>query len=138
MAQPAKHPVPEGMHNITAHLWFDGRCSDAITFYQKVFDAQIIAEPVPWPGGKGVIHSMIKIGDSNIMMADAWPDMVETAPNEHTSVGIFFYTPDCDAVYTKALDEGCTVVNEMMDTFWGDRMGKIRDPFGHVWAIATY
>ncbi|NJK86239.1 MAG: hypothetical protein HC906_09965 [Bacteroidales bacterium] len=80
---------------------------------------------------------MIKIGDSNIMMADAWPGSWETGPVNNATAGIFLYVEDCDTVYKSAVDNGCEVINEMMDAFWGDRMGKVKDPFGHCWAIAS-
>jgi uncharacterized glyoxalase superfamily protein PhnB len=136
MPKPAPRPVPEGMHNITAHLWFNGNCADALELYQRAFDADVI-DSVPGPDGKGVMHSMIKLGDSMIMMADAWPGMWEQGPTTGTTAGIFFYTDDCDLVFDRAVDAGCKILSSMDDMFWGDRMGKLKDPFGHTWAIAT-
>ena len=40
--------------------------------------------------------------------------------------------------WTKAVDEGATITEEIEDKFWGDRFGTITDPFGHVWSIGTH
>lgn len=137
MGERAKRPVPEGLHTLTPHLWFNGNCAEAMEFYQKVFASKELAR-MPGPDGKSILHGMIKIGDSNIMLADAWPAMFEQGPDQSSTVGLFIYTEDCDAMFDKACRAGCEVIAEMMDAFWGDRMGKIKDPFGHCWAIATH
>lgn len=138
MPKKAPHPIPEGMHHITAHLWFNGNCREAVDFYQKAFGAELHSPMVDGPDGKSVMHAMLKFGDSNIMMADAWPGNWEQGPKDYATTGLFLYTEDCDALFQQALNAGCEEMEEMMDTFWGDRMGKVKDPFGHAWAIATY
>jgi PhnB protein len=71
------------------------------------------------------------------MVADGMPGSYAAGPKDHVTASLFFYVDDCDVVYSKALTEGCTVIYEMMDAFWGDRMGTVKDPYGHVWAIAS-
>jgi len=138
MPKKAPNPIPEGMQQLTAHLWFNGNCREAVDFYQKAFGAELHSPMVDGPDGKSVLHAMLKIGDSNLMMADAWPGNWEQGPKDHATTGLFLYTEDCDALFERALNAGCEEMDEMMDTFWGDRMGKVKDPFGHVWAIATH
>lgn len=139
MPQPAPSPIPEGMRAITAHLWFDGNAQEAIAWYQKNFNASLTSPPITFPGGVGIMHAMLKIGDSHIMMADQIPGKAwEHAPKEGSTMSLFVYVDDCDAYYDRAIAEGSEVLEEMMDAFWGDRMGKIKDPFGHVWAFATH
>ncbi len=134
----AKNPIPEGMHSITPHLWFNGDCKKAIEFYQKAFSAELMA-PVAFDTHQDtVMHAMLRIGNSNMMMADAWPDSPEKGPTSFSSVGMWLYVNDCDAAFNQACAAGCEVMMPMMDTFWGDRMGGVVDPFGHVWAIATH
>lgn len=133
----ALKPVPEGMHNITPELWFNGNCAEAIDFYKKAFNAQLAGEVHYSPDGKSVMHAMLRIGDSNIMMADAWPGGWEKGPVDGATAALFLYVEDCDALYNQALGAGCEMMYEMMDAFWGDRMGKVKDPFGHCWSIAT-
>ena len=137
---PIKAPkaVPEGMHTVTVHLWFNGDCKHAISFYQKAFQAEIEEPPVPAPDGNGIMHVMMKIGDSNIMMADAWPNHWEQGPIKGSTASLWLYVDDCDALYKRALDAGCEVVEPIMDAFWGDRNGKVRDPFGHCWSISSH
>jgi len=71
------------------------------------------------------------------MAADVWPGW-ETGPSESTTVGMWVYVEDCDALWERAIGgEGADVLMPMADMFWGDRMGKLKDPFGHTWTIAT-
>ena len=92
------------------------------------------------PDGDKVMHAMIKIGSSLIMLADALPGMHEVAPAEvgHSTVGMWLYVDDVDTLYKRADDAGAEVIDELMDAFWGDRMGKVKDPFGHAWALASH
>lgn len=138
MATPATHPIPEGMHSLTAQLWFNGNCKKAIEFYQKVFDAELLGPISTDSKGNYICHAMVRFDKSNVMMADAWPGSREQGPEGNSSVGMWLYVEDCDAVFKRAVDAGCEVLMPMTDAFWGDRMGKVRDPFGHCWAIATY
>ena len=138
MPEKAAKPVPDGMHTVTTHLYFDGNCREAIDFYQKALGAESMVPPVPTPDGTGIMHAMMRLGDSHIMMADAWPGRWEKGPKEGPTASLFLYVEDCDAFYSRAIDAGCEVVDEMMDTFWGDRMGMVKDPFGHSWAIASH
>ena len=132
------NPVPEDMGTVTTHLLFNGNCRQAIEFYKKTFNASLVGEIMDGPGGKTVMHALIKIGNTPIMVADAMPGSWQKGPADHTTASLFMYVDDCDAVYNKALAGGCKVEHPMMDTFWGDRMGNIIDPFGHAWAIASH
>ncbi|MCA9507628.1 MAG: VOC family protein [Myxococcales bacterium] len=138
MPKPAPSFIPHGMHTITPHLWFNGDCQKAIQFYQRAFDAEEVSLVYSEDKPQTVMHAMLKIGDSYLMMADAWPDTSEQGPVKTTSVGIWLYVEDCDALFKQAVGQGCKVVMPLMDAFWGDRFAKVRDPFGHCWAIATY
>ena len=137
MPEKASNPVPKGMQTVTVHLYFNGNCSEALDFYQKALGAELVAPPILSPDGKGIMHTMIRVGDSHIMMADAWPGRWEQGPKESSTASMFLYVEDCDGLFQQAIDAGCEVVDEMMDAFWGDRMGMVRDPFGHAWAIAS-
>ena len=132
------NPVPEDMGTVTTHLLFNGNCRQAIEFYKKTFNASLVGEIMDGPGGKTVMHALIRIGNTPIMVADAMPGSWQKGPADHTTASLFMYVDDCDAVYNKALAGGCKVEHPMMDTFWGDRMGNIIDPFGHAWAIASH
>lgn len=138
MPRPAAKPVPEGMHTVTPHLWFNGNCAEAVTFYQKAFGAELAAPVAFGPDGKSVMHAMIKLGSSHLMMADAWPGQWEQAPKGSATAGLFVYVENSDALYDRAVKAGCEGLFPMADMFWGDRMGKVKDPYGHCWGIATH
>jgi len=138
MPKPAPRPVPEGMNTITTQLWFKGDCAQAVDFYQKAFGAELAAPVAYGPGGKTVMHAMLKLGDSHVMMADAWPGAWEKAPQGSATAGLFVYVDDCDRLFERATRAGCETIFPMADMFWGDRMGKVKDPYGHCWGIATH
>ncbi len=73
MVEQAPKPIPDGMSTLTTHLWFNGDCKAAMAFYKKAFDAQETVPPVEMEGGQAIMHAMLRIGDSQIMMADAFP-----------------------------------------------------------------
>ena len=136
MATPAKQRVPEGMHTLTPHLWFSGNCGEALDFYQRALGAELIGEIVWGPDGTSVVHAMVRIGSSMMMVADAWPGMWEQAPKTGTTAGLWIYVEDCDALFHRAVKAGAEVQYPLDNMFWGDRMGKLKDPYGHCWAIA--
>jgi uncharacterized glyoxalase superfamily protein PhnB len=138
MAQPAPTHVPDGMNTLTTHLWFNGNCAEAVEFYQRAFGAELAEPVVPGPDGKGVMHAMLRFGDSHVMMADAWPGSWETGPEGSATAGLYVYVDDCDRLFKRATEAGCDVIFPVNDMFWGDRMGKVKDPFGHCWGIATH
>jgi PhnB protein len=138
MAVRAPKPVPDGMNTVTTQLFFNGNCKQAIDFYKRAFKAQVVGNIAYAQDDKTVIHAMVKIGDTNLMMSDADPGSFGTGPNSHVNASLFMYVDDCDAVFNQAVSAGCKVIHEMMDAFWGDRMGNLKDPYGHYWGIASY
>ncbi len=134
---PKASYIPEGYRTVTPYLIIRD-AAKAIEFYVKAFGAKEIMR-MPLPDGK-LAHAEIKIGDSFIMIADendAWGVRSPQALNG-TPVGIFLYVPDVDATYKQAVDAGATPTMPPVDQFWGDRYGKLRDPFGHEWSVATH
>ena len=138
MAEQSQHPVPEGMHTVTPQIWFNGNCKEAIEFYQKAFNAKIVGKAIPSPDGNAIWHVILQIGTSRVMMADAIPGGWEKAPTDCETISMWLYVEDCDSSWKQASEAGCTEMFPMDDMFWGDRLGKCKDPFGHVWAIASH
>lgn len=138
MDKPAPAPKPEGMPTLTAHLWFRNNCRSAIAFYQEVFGARLEGEMVEAPDGKSVLHAVLRIGDTPLMVADAPPAAWERGPENGATATLWLYVGDCDAVFDRAVAAGCEAMLPPADAFWGDRFGKVKDRFGHVWAIATW
>jgi PhnB protein len=133
----AVQPVPEGYHTITPYLAVDDATA-AIDFYQRAFGAKERGR-MAGPDDK-IAHAELEIGDSIVMLADPFPQFATRTPKElgGTSVGVFLYVDDVDAVYKQAIDAGATSTMEPDDMFWGDRFGSVTDPFGHSWQIATH
>ena len=133
----AVKPIPEGYHTATPYLIIEG-AADAIEFYKQAFGATELFR-FPAPDGK-IGHAEIKIGDSPIMIADAYPDMGYNGPKSlgGSPVSVMIYVADVDAVFNAAVAAGATVKEGVTDKFYGDRMGTVIDPFGHVWHVATH
>jgi PhnB protein len=130
------NPIPEGYHTLTPHL-IVRNAGKALDFYKKAFGAEEIFK-MPTPEGK-IGHAELKIGDSILMMCDEWPGMASSPQTVGgTSVTLHLYVQDVDTAYKKAIAAGCTSTMPVQDMFWGDRYGKLKDPFGHEWSIATH
>lgn len=132
----AAKAVPEGYRSITPYLTVDDGQA-AIEFYKRVFGATERGV-MSAPDGK-VAHAELQIGDSVVMLSDRFPQSACQTPKElgGTTTAIFLFVEDVDAVVRTAADAGATILMEPQDQFWGDRLGQITDPFGHVWQIAT-
>jgi uncharacterized glyoxalase superfamily protein PhnB len=137
MPVKAPKPVPEGMNTLTVQLVYKDNCREAIDFYKKAFNASVIGNIAYAPDGVKVMHAMIKIGDTNLMMADTFSDSTNHN-GQPLFASMFMYVENCDASFSQAVKAGCTVIHELTDSFRGDRLGKLKDPFGHHWTIASY
>jgi len=129
--------VPEGTHTITPHLSVR-EAAKAIEFYKKAFGAEVKGVHYA-PDGK-VMHAMLKIGDSNLMMADEFPGMGTPAPQTlgGSPVVLNLYVENVDALFNQAVAAGAQVTMPLQNQFWGDRYGQIKDPFGHSWALGQH
>ncbi|MGH2355525.1 MAG: VOC family protein [Chloroflexota bacterium] len=138
MAQSVR-PIPEGYHSLTPDIVVRG-AAEAIEFYKRAFGAQELAR-MPTPDGKLVLHAELKIGDSVLMLSDEFPEMGGCRAPEAlggTTMALHLYVEDVDTVFQRALDAGAQVSMPLENMFWGDRYGKVTDPFGHQWSIATH
>jgi PhnB protein len=133
----AVRPIPEGFHSVTPYLILQDTAA-ALDFYKRAFGATELVR-MPGPGGK-VMHAEMKIGDSILMMADAFPDMGFRDPKAlgGTTVSLALYVADVDARFNQAVAAGGKVLYPVKDQFYGDRSGTLTDPFGHVWTISTH
>jgi uncharacterized glyoxalase superfamily protein PhnB len=129
--------IPEGMHAVTPHLVCAG-AADAIEFYKKAFDAEEESR-LPGPNGK-VMHAMIRIGGSSIMLGEECSERGCLGPKalEGSPVTIHLYVEDVDAFVARAVRAGAKLTLPVADMFWGDRYGRLEDPFGHHWSVATH
>lgn len=141
-ARKAKAPrrvaaIPKGYHTATPYLVVRG-ASDAIAFYVRAFGAK---EKVcmRMPNGT-VMHAEVQVGDSMIMLSEENPQWGSKSPLTlgGSATHVMLYVRDVDAFVARALAAGATVEMPIANMFWGDRYGKIRDPFGHQWSIGTH
>jgi PhnB protein len=130
-------PIPDGYHTLTPFLTIRD-AAKAIEFYKSAFGAQERGV-MKAPDGK-VMHAELKIGDSIIMMSDEFPDFGAVSPQAlgGSASGLHIYVENVDATFDRAVKAGATVEMPVMDQFWGDRYGRLKDPFGHKWSIATH
>lgn len=129
--------IPSGYRTVTPYLAVR-QATEAIEFYRRAFGAKERLR-LAKPGG-GIAHAELQIGDSVIMLADEFPAMEFRGPASlgGTSVSLHVYVKDVDASFRKATEAGAKALHEVKDQFYGDRTGSVRDPFGHVWHLATH
>jgi len=128
-------PIPEGYHSVTPYMGINN-AAEAIAFYKNAFGATQVMR-LDMPDGK-VGHAELRIGDSAIMLGTPCDEMALRNPDEHTSVGLHLYVKDVDAQFRQAVAAGAVVVSEPKDQFYGDRSASVKDPFGHLWFLATH
>ena len=132
-------PVPERLHTVTPRLVFAGDAYEAVGFYRDAFGAEVVEEPFRAPDGK-VVHAEIRIGDSVVFLTDEGGDGEGVAP---VSIGgratalFALNVPDVDTWWERALTAGCKVIYPLADQFYGERGGRVGDPFGNQWMLAS-
>ncbi|REK22710.1 MAG: VOC family protein [Actinobacteria bacterium] len=130
--------VPAHLNTVTPSLTVTP-CAEAIEFYKKAFGAEEIEPRMTGPDGV-VAHAEIRIGDSVIMLGDEWPDGPTASPRTlgGSSSAIFIYTDDVDSLWKRAIEAGCEEVYPLEMQFYGDKGGRVRDPFGHTWGLGEH
>ena len=109
----------------------------AIAWYSAHFGA-VETLRVSSPDGSTVIHARLNLGDCVLMLSDVARDWSEApGPDGPSSANLMLYVEQVDATQAMCVANGATELMPVGDKFWGERMGKIRDPFGHVWNLAT-
>lgn len=131
------NPLPKGYHSVTPGLAVRD-AAQALEFYKKAFGAKEKFR-MPGPDGK-IMHAEIMIGNSHIMVGEEMPEMNHLSPQalNGTPVNLYVYVKNVDKAFDQAVRAGATVVMPVMDAFWGDRHGSLKDPFGHSWGLATH
>jgi uncharacterized glyoxalase superfamily protein PhnB len=132
--------IPDGYHSVTPYLVVNDAAA-AIDFYKRAFDAKegyrLQGQD---PEGKSIMHAELKIGDSTVLLSDEFPHGGCISPKSlgGSAVTLHIYTEDVDRVFNQAVSAGAISMMPVMDMFWGDRYGQLKDPFGHIWSIATH
>jgi uncharacterized glyoxalase superfamily protein PhnB len=118
-------PVPEHLHTVTPRLVLGGATA-AIDFYVEAFGAQELGERHCAPDGTP-IHAELQIGDSVVMVTEG----------EGFNALLCTYWSDVDAAWERALAAGAQVVHPLADHFYGERGGRVQDPFGQQWMLSA-
>jgi uncharacterized glyoxalase superfamily protein PhnB len=134
----AVRAVPEGFSTVNAYLIVPNSV-EALEYYGRALGAKTISR-MPGPDGKSTMHAEMQIGQSAVMLTDENPAWGSKSPKTYggTPVSLHLYVENADALFEQAVRAGCTVQFPMQDMFWGDRYGKVVDPYGHIWGIATH
>ena len=129
-------PIPEDRQAVTPYLT-NRNAAAALEFYKQIFGA-IEKMRMAEPDGK-VGHAEIEIGKARIMISDEYPELDVLGPESRggTTAGLHLLVEDVDAVFSAAVTAGAKELKPVSDQFYGERSGKLADPFGHVWYIAT-
>lgn len=130
--------IPDNYPRVSAGLTVKGAAA-AIDFYTEVFGATQRGDRFTMPDGS-VAHAELQIGDSVIMLGDESPEFGNKGPEAvgGTPVTLMIYVEDVDATVKEAAARGATIADEVKDEFYGDRVGRIIDPFGHSWHVASH
>lgn len=130
--------IPEGSPTIIPYLVTPDSVKTA-AFYSEAFGAEQVMH-MPGPGGQGTMHAELRVFGAVVMLTDENPHwgMKSPATLGASQVSLMIYCEDVDAVVGRAVEAGCELKFPVQDQFWGDRMGRVVDPFGYEWAIAQH
>ena len=128
--------IPKGYNTVIPALAFRG-ADAAIKWYVNVFNAK---EKMRFENpDKTIAHAEITIGESVIMLSEENPEYNQSPKTlKGNSVNLCIYVPDVDAIIKKAENNKALVIKAAKDEFYGDRSGRIEDPFGYRWIISTH
>jgi PhnB protein len=121
--------IPNDYGAVTPYIIVKG-ASGLIDFLKAAFGAE---ERGRFPNPDGTLaHAEVTIGGRVIQMFDAKPDWPDTPSF------ITLYVEDAEAIRDAAVAAGATEITPLDDNAWGDRMCRVRDPFGNIWWIQTH
>jgi PhnB protein len=135
---PEETHVPEGHRSITPALTVRDAAA-AIDFYKRAFGAVELPARLTDPAGK-ILHVALRIGDSLIVLTDEFPEYGNLSPESigGSAVRIALYVEDVDTLADRAVGAGAEVLIPVADQFYGDRSGRLQDPYGHQWIVSTH
>lgn len=133
---PAVNPIPADHQTVTPYL-IVADAAAAIDFYRRAFNAE---EIMRFEHDGKIGHAEIRIGSARLMLADEYPDMGIRGPRAigGTPVSFMLYVADVDTFVAEAVTAGASLQRPVADQFYGDRLGTVEDPFGHIWHVATH
>jgi PhnB protein len=127
------NPLPEHLHTVTVRLVVSGGDA-AFDFYARAFGAEELGERFTGPDGE-LIHAEIRIGDSVVMLTGE-SEQGRVPGDDPVTAIMATYWKDVDAAWERAVGAGAEVIFPLADQFYGERGGRVRDPFGHQWMLS--
>jgi PhnB protein len=120
---------------VIAYLNLEGAAA-ASDFYQRAFGAQEVFR-IPAEDGKRLMHCHLKVNGADVMISDCFPEMggEEFRFQPTSSITLHLQVTDIDAWVKRAVEAGAKVTMPVELMFWGDRYGKILDPFQINWSL---
>jgi PhnB protein len=127
--------IPRGFRSVTPYLVING-AAKAIEFYKNAFGARKLGVATLADGK--ILHARVKIGDSIVMISDEFSGSETTSPPSvgSNTVTLHIYSKNVDKLWQRAVRAGAKVVMPIENQFWGERYGKLLDPFGHNWSLS--
>ena len=130
---------------VQPYLFFDGRCEEAVRFYERALGAQVLmlvrnrdapGIEAPAPGtGHHVNHAAFRLGDSVIMAADD----ADGGPMPFRGFALSIRAAgeaEARRVFD-ALADGGRVERPLGPTFWSPAYGALTDRFGIGWMVSV-
>jgi len=132
------HPIAGGTQALRPHLIVNDAAA-AIDYYKKVFAAEEV-ERFQLDGSDKIMHAELHIAGCTISLSDEFPEMKSKSASTlgGSPVRLTLYCLDVDMVFDRAVKAGARSLEPVADMFWGDRFGRLIDPFGHEWSLATH
>jgi PhnB protein len=129
-------PIPPHLTTVTPRLVVSDGAA-AIDFYVAAFGAQPMGERHTMPDG-ALIHAELRIGNAIVMLTQDTSDAPARAPGPDRPVNVILatYWEDVDGAWARALAAGAEVIYPLADHFYGERGGRLRDPYGHQWMLS--
>jgi PhnB protein len=122
-------PIPAGYRSLAPSLSLND-AGRLIEFCKEAFGGKVRGGVMTGPDGK-ILHAEIQLGDSILMLSDAIRE-----PERPSN--LFLYVPNVDKTIANAIKAGAKELDPIQNMFWGDRFGRIEDPLGNRWSIATH
>ena len=137
-APPNFTPPPPTPIGLTPYLTIrGGRGAEALAFYEKAFGAKALFSNLA-PDGKRIFHGRFEVNSAQVFFSDDFPDMRGGAEAPAPAgLTLHLQVDDADAWAERAVAAGAELSMPVMDMFWGDRYGQLRDPFGHSWSVGS-
>jgi uncharacterized glyoxalase superfamily protein PhnB len=134
---PAIPPIPPQLTTVTPRLVVSDGAA-AIDFYMTAFGAEPVGERHTMPDG-ALIHAELRIGNAIVMLTQDTADGSPAgSPDADRPVNVILatYWEDVDGAWERALAAGAEVIYPLADHFYGERGGRLRDPYGHQWMLS--